>query len=86
VQFSAADQKFLALLQGMGISIPTADAAEYAIEKGHSVCSHVASHPDAVVGSMILDDWIASTTIYGGSNLLRGILLPAGRWAQLLTI
>ena len=51
----------------MGISIPTADAAEYAIEKGHSVCDHRASHPDAVVGSMILDDWIASTTIYGGN-------------------
>jgi serine/threonine-protein kinase len=66
-QFSAADQKFLALLQGMGISIPTADAAEYAIEKGHAVCDHRASHPDAVVGSMILDDWIASTTIYGGN-------------------
>ena len=51
----------------MGISIPTADAAEYAIEKGHSVCDHRASHPDAVVGSMILDDWIASTTICGGN-------------------
>jgi serine/threonine-protein kinase len=68
VQFSAADQKFLALLRGMGISIPTADAAEYAIEKGHAVCDHRASHPDAVVGSMILDDWIASTTIYGENN------------------
>jgi serine/threonine-protein kinase len=67
VQFSAADQKFLALLQNMGISVPTADAAEYAIEKGHSVCDHTASHPDAVVGSMILDDWIASTTIYGSN-------------------
>jgi serine/threonine protein kinase, bacterial len=64
VQFSAADQKFLAQLRGMGISISTADAAEYAIEKGHAVCDHVASHPDAVVGSTILDDWIASTTIY----------------------
>ncbi|MCV7402687.1 protein kinase [Mycobacterium fragae] len=67
-QFSAADQKFLALLRGMGISIPTADAAEYAIEKGHAVCDHVASHPDAVVGSTVLDEWIASTTIYGGNN------------------
>jgi len=64
VQFSAADQKFLGLLRGMGISISTADAAEYAIEKGHAVCDHVASHPDSGVGSMILDEWIASTTIY----------------------
>jgi len=64
VQFSAADQKFFGLLRGMGISISTADAAEYAIEKGHAVCDHVASHPDAGVGSTILDEWIASTTIY----------------------
>jgi serine/threonine protein kinase len=64
VQFSAADQKFLAQLRSMGISIPTDDAAEYAIEKGHAVCDHVSSHPDAVVGSTILDDWVASTTIY----------------------
>jgi serine/threonine protein kinase, bacterial len=66
-QFSATDQKFLAAVRGMGI-IPTADAAEYAIDKAHAVCSHVASHSDAVVGSMILDDWITSTTIYGGSD------------------
>jgi serine/threonine protein kinase, bacterial len=66
-QFSATDQKFLAVLQGAGISISTADAAEYAIEKAHAVCDHRASHPDAVVGSMVLDDWIASTTIYGGN-------------------
>jgi Protein of unknown function (DUF732) len=66
-QFSVTDQQFLTNLQRMGISIPTADAAEYAIEKAHAVCNHVASHPDAVVGSMILDDWIASTTIYGSN-------------------
>ena len=54
------------MLQRAGISIPTADAAEYAIEKAHAVCEHRASHPDAVVGSTVLDDWIASTTIYGG--------------------
>jgi hypothetical protein len=53
------------MLQRAGISIPTAAAAEYAIEKAHAVCDHRASHPDAVVGSVILDDWIASTTIYG---------------------
>lgn len=68
VQFSAADQKFLGLLRGMGINIPTVDAAEYAIGKGRAVCDHVASHPDAVIGSIVLDDWIASTTVYGGSN------------------
>ncbi|MDV6979882.1 serine/threonine-protein kinase [Mycobacterium intracellulare] len=66
-QFSATDQKFLTLLQAAGISIPTADAAEYAIEKAHAVCDHRASHPDAVVGSLILDNWIASTTIYGNN-------------------
>jgi serine/threonine protein kinase, bacterial len=68
VQYSAADQKFFTLLRNMGISISTPDAAEYAIEKGHAVCDHVASHPDAGVGSMILDEWIASTTIYDLSN------------------
>jgi hypothetical protein len=67
VQFSATDQQFLANLQRVGIGIGTGDAAEYAIEKAHAVCDHVASHPDAVVGSMVLDDWIASTTIYGGN-------------------
>ena len=67
VQFSATDQQFLTNLQRAGISVSTGDAAGYAIEKAHAVCDHTASHPDAVVGSMVLDNWIASTTIYGSN-------------------
>jgi hypothetical protein len=63
-QVSATDQKFLDL---MGRRVPTADAAQYAIQKAHAVCSYIASHPDAVFGSTTLDNWITSTTIYVGS-------------------
>lgn len=67
LQFSSADQQFLARLRQSGIPTPTADAAQYAIENAHAVCEYRANHPDAVVGSLILDDWIARTTIYSDS-------------------
>jgi serine/threonine-protein kinase len=67
-QFSATDQKFIATMRNAGMGVATADAAEYAIEKAHAVCDHIASHPDAVIGGDVLDNWIASTTIYSDAQ------------------
>jgi uncharacterized protein DUF732 len=69
-QFSATDQLFLAALRGAGISIPTADAAEYAIVHAHAVCDYMAKHPhdDAAAAN-----YVAATTIWGRS---------AGEFAQ----
>lgn len=52
---SATDQQFLE-----AIDAPS-DQAQFLIEHAHAVCDHIASHPDAPLGSTILDDWIAST-------------------------
>ncbi|OBH80203.1 hypothetical protein A5681_04560 [Mycobacterium scrofulaceum] len=43
--FTSADNQFLAELRSMGIDLPTANAAKYAIDNAHNACNYLAAHP-----------------------------------------
>lgn len=74
---SATDKAFWADLESKGISIPTGDAAEYAVENAHRVCDYIATNR-SLPGALY---FVETTTIYiDAEQAKRFIVISMGHY------